>query len=70
MSDGHNGQHSHREATLYYHKSTSCITSEKKWNTKKDNDKFMMHVLYVCTAVGEKAHLEMKQNQTVKKSSL
>ena len=43
----HNGQHSHREATSRYCKSTSCVVSEKNWNTKDDKGKSMVRALYV-----------------------
>ena len=32
-------QHSQREATLCYHKSTPCINRKKNWNTKEDRGK-------------------------------
>ena len=43
----HNSQHNHREAASRYHELTPCVVSEKNWNTKEDNDKPMMHVLYI-----------------------
>ena len=55
-------QHSHREATSHYHKSTPCVVSKKSWNTKEDND-----TCIVCTVVGEKAHVGTKRHRTVKK---
>ena len=40
-----------REAIVHYGKSTPYIVSEKKWDTKKDKDKSMVHTLYVHTVV-------------------
>ena len=46
-------------------KRTPCIVSEKNWGQRKVHDACIVH-----TAVGEKAHLGMKRQRTVKKSSL
>ena len=48
---------------------TLCVVSEKKWNTKEDKAKSMMHACIVRTAIEKKAHLGTKQRRKVKKSS-
>ena len=40
---------------MHYGKSTPSIVSEKKWDTKKDKGKSMMHILYVHTVVCQNA---------------
>ena len=38
-------KHCLRKAILRYHESTPSVVSEKKWNTKEDKGKSMMHAL-------------------------
>ena len=60
-------QHSHREVISCYHELTSCIVSEKNWDTKGDKGKC---VLFVHTAAGKDTSWdkEMSNSEEIKPS--
>ena len=58
--------HSPREVILCYHKSTPCLVSERKWNTKRDKG---IYDAYIVDTVAGKRHVlgrssvEQQKNQ-------
>ena len=52
MGDKVNSYHySHREVISHYYKSTPCIVNEKNWDTKEDEGRSVMCVLYMLQLV-------------------